>query len=338
MDGYAIVAADTAGAREATRSTSASSATSRPALRPTSTVDAGHRRPDRDRRAPPGRRRRSRPGRVDRRRSTRPARRSARARRHRPGPGRVPGPRACGGRRLRPHRRQRPRRRRDAPRTGHSDHGGRGGAPRRCRRRRRSVVHRRPRVAVLATGDEVRAPGRGARAGRDPRRQRPWAARPGDRRPAPSPSTSGSPRTTSTTSSPARRGLDAGADAIIVSGGVSVGPYDVVKTAIETIGRIDLWRVAVQPGKPFAFGTAPRPGGWQAHRSCCSGCPATRSRPRSPSSSSSAPRIRAMAGRHGPPSPGRSRGPRRGGHEERRPTRVHPRRGRPRRARRARAR
>ena len=58
-----------------------------------------------------------------------------------------------------------------------------------------------------------------------------------------------------------RRGLEAGADALIVSGGVSVGPYDVVKTAIETIGRIDLWRVAVQPGKPFAFGVADRPGG-----------------------------------------------------------------------------
>jgi len=46
-----------------------------------------------------------------------------------------------------------------------------------------------------------------------------------------------------------------------VSGGVSVGPYDVVKTAMEAIGRVDLWRVAVQPGKPFAFGTALRPGG-----------------------------------------------------------------------------
>ena len=58
-----------------------------------------------------------------------------------------------------------------------------------------------------------------------------------------------------------RGALDAGADAIVVSGGVSVGPYDVVKTALETIGHIDLWRVAVQPGKPFTFGTAPRPGG-----------------------------------------------------------------------------
>ena len=80
--------------------------------------------------------------------------------------------------------------------------------------------------------------------------------------PAPSRSTSGSPSTTSTTcSARLRRGLAEGADALIVSGGVSVGPYDVVKTAIEAIGRIDLWRVAVQPGKPFAFGVADRPGG-----------------------------------------------------------------------------
>jgi len=34
-----------------------------------------------------------------------------------------------------------------------------------------------------------------------------------------------------------------------------------VKLAFEAIGKIGLWRVAVQPGKPFAFGTTGRPGG-----------------------------------------------------------------------------
>lgn len=49
-------------------------------------------------------------------------------------------------------------------------------------------------------------------------------------------------------------------DLLIVSGGVSVGPYDVVRAAFDAIGRVDLWRVAVQPGKPFAFGRSePRP-------------------------------------------------------------------------------
>ena len=45
-----------------------------------------------------------------------------------------------------------------------------------------------------------------------------------------------------------------------MSGGVSVGPYDVVRAAFEAFGTVDLWRVAVQPGKPFAFGTGRAPG------------------------------------------------------------------------------
>jgi molybdopterin molybdotransferase len=48
-------------------------------------------------------------------------------------------------------------------------------------------------------------------------------------------------------------------DLLIVSGGVSVGPYDVVRSAFEAVGQVEVWRVAVQPGKPFAFGrSAPR--------------------------------------------------------------------------------
>jgi molybdopterin molybdotransferase len=43
-------------------------------------------------------------------------------------------------------------------------------------------------------------------------------------------------------------------DALIVSGGVSVGPYDVVRNAFGIVGSVDLWRIAIQPGKPFAFG------------------------------------------------------------------------------------
>ena len=41
---------------------------------------------------------------------------------------------------------------------------------------------------------------------------------------------------------------------IITSGGVSVGEEDHVKAVVESLGRIDLWRVAIKPGKPFAFG------------------------------------------------------------------------------------
>ena len=51
------------------------------------------------------------------------------------------------------------------------------------------------------------------------------------------------------------------ADVVVVSGGVSVGAHDVVKDAFAEIGTVDLWRVAVQPGKPLAFGTRARVGG-----------------------------------------------------------------------------
>ena len=122
-------------------------------------------------------------------------------------------------------------------------------------------VHQRPSIAVLATGDEVRAPGQSLG-------------------PAGLPDANGPGLRAQVTAAGAeavdlgiasddlddvlarlRSALERGVDAILISGGVSVGPYDVVKQAMETIGRVDLWRVAVQPGKPFAFGTAPRPSG-----------------------------------------------------------------------------
>lgn len=44
------------------------------------------------------------------------------------------------------------------------------------------------------------------------------------------------------------------ADLILSTGGVSVGEEDHVKHALEARGRLDLWRIAVKPGKPLAFG------------------------------------------------------------------------------------
>jgi molybdopterin molybdotransferase len=122
-------------------------------------------------------------------------------------------------------------------------------------------VHRRPRVGVLATGDEVRAAGR-------------------DLGPAGIPDANG-PGLTALAEEAGAEAFNFGiakdrledvrerlkiarygdVDAVIVSGGVSVGPYDVVRAAFEEIGRIELWRVAVQPGKPFAFGVVERPDG-----------------------------------------------------------------------------
>lgn len=43
-------------------------------------------------------------------------------------------------------------------------------------------------------------------------------------------------------------------DAVISSGGVSVGEEDHVRNVLAEIGRFDLWKLAIKPGKPFAFG------------------------------------------------------------------------------------
>lgn len=48
------------------------------------------------------------------------------------------------------------------------------------------------------------------------------------------------------------------ADVVISTGGVSAGDHDPVKLSLDAIGEIELWRVAMRPGKPQAFGT---PGG-----------------------------------------------------------------------------
>lgn len=44
------------------------------------------------------------------------------------------------------------------------------------------------------------------------------------------------------------------ADVVITSGGVSVGEEDHVKAAVEQLGKIDIWKVAMKPGKPLVYG------------------------------------------------------------------------------------
>jgi molybdopterin molybdotransferase len=51
-------------------------------------------------------------------------------------------------------------------------------------------------------------------------------------------------------------------DLILTSGGVSVGEEDHIKPAVQQLGSLDLWQIAMKPGKPFAYGTVRRdPGG-----------------------------------------------------------------------------
>ena len=43
-------------------------------------------------------------------------------------------------------------------------------------------------------------------------------------------------------------------DLIVTTGGVSVGEEDHVKPAVQSLGSLDLWQIAIKPGKPFAYG------------------------------------------------------------------------------------
>jgi molybdopterin molybdotransferase len=118
----------------------------------------------------------------------------------------------------------------------------------------RVAVVRRPRVALLATGDELVSP---------------------DEQPGPGQIRNVNEYSTAAlvqryggvplllgiahdrTEAVAARLEDAigqGADLIVASAGVSVGAYDVVKDAVQAHGSIDLWKVRMRPGKPIAFG------------------------------------------------------------------------------------
>ncbi len=116
----------------------------------------------------------------------------------------------------------------------------------------RIAVHRRPRVAILATGDEVvgidAEPGPG-----QIRDSNSYAVAAQVRRYGGEPVLLGIARDRL---AELRRVLAAGRDydLVISSAGVSVGDYDVVKQALHVEGHIDLWQVNMKPGKPLAFG------------------------------------------------------------------------------------
>lgn len=115
-------------------------------------------------------------------------------------------------------------------------------------------VSRRPRVAVMATGDELRPPG--------VEKLEPGEIRDSNR-----------PLMRALVAGAGGEVLDLGiipdreaeltealqkaageADAIVTSGGVSMGEYDLIKQVLTARGTVDFWQVAMQPAKPFAFG------------------------------------------------------------------------------------
>jgi molybdopterin molybdotransferase len=118
-------------------------------------------------------------------------------------------------------------------------------------------VHRRPRVAVMATGDELAPVGAQLEADEIPDSNSVGLAAQAHDVGAEVQSLGIGRDDLRDVIARLRKGLG-WADVIVVSGGVSVGAHDVVKDAFEALGQMELWRVAVQPGKPLAFGRAPR--------------------------------------------------------------------------------
>ena len=115
-------------------------------------------------------------------------------------------------------------------------------------------VTRRPRVIVLSTGTELRAPGEVLGAGQIYESNAPMLAAAFEAAGAEV------ERLGSVTDdeSEHRRALERGleADVLVSTGGVSVGPHDLVRRILADLGvEEDFWGVAVRPGKPLAFGT-----------------------------------------------------------------------------------
>jgi molybdopterin molybdotransferase len=117
-----------------------------------------------------------------------------------------------------------------------------------------ACVTRRPRVALLCTGDELRDPGSAPRAGSIPDSNGPSLAALARRAGADIVSVSRSGDDLRQTRAALRAAL-AASDVLLTVGGVSVGDHDVVKEALAAEGvSLDFWKVKIKPGKPLVFG------------------------------------------------------------------------------------
>lgn len=116
-------------------------------------------------------------------------------------------------------------------------------------------VARRPRVAVLSTGDELRMPGEPLGPGQIHNSNGPMLVAVARHCGALAEDSQRLPDRREETEAGLGAAL-ARADVVVVCGGVSVGPHDHVKPALASLGVSErFWGVALQPGKPTWFGT-----------------------------------------------------------------------------------
>ena len=124
--------------------------------------------------------------------------------------------------------------------------------------RARLLVARRPRVALLSTGDELIMPGEVA-----PQNMRPGSIYNSNRfflrallvRLGCEVQDMGNVPDSREATVAALREASEGFDLVLTSGGVSVGEEDHIKPAVQALGQLHLWQLAIKPGKPFAYGS-----------------------------------------------------------------------------------
>lgn len=115
-------------------------------------------------------------------------------------------------------------------------------------------VTRRPRVAILATGDELVPVGQPLKPGQIYNSNTPYLLAAVTRAGAEPTALGIAPDREDALRAVLARARE-GFDLILTSGGVSVGDYDLVKQMLSEQGAMEFWRVRMRPGKPLAFGT-----------------------------------------------------------------------------------
>lgn len=120
-------------------------------------------------------------------------------------------------------------------------------------------VSRRPRVALFSTGDELVMPGEPLKPGAIYNSNRFTLRALVQALGCECTDFGIVPDRLDATRDALRRAAE-GHDLIVTSGGVSVGEEDHIKPAVEAEGHVDLWQMAIKPGKPLAFGEVRRGG------------------------------------------------------------------------------